>query len=349
MRRSSGQRLPVQTVYLGGGTPSLIPAADIVLLMKNIREHFSLTPQVEITMEANPGTVSYVELQEIRRCGVNRLSLGMQAGQDRLLSVLGRVHSLAEVDDAVEAARRAGFTQLNLDLIYGIPTQSMADWEESLRRALAYHPEHLSLYALTLDEGLPMERRIQRGELPPPDDDLAAQMYERAEEILGGAGYEHYEISNWARVDGTHAHRCRHNQQYWENGNYLGIGAGAHGCIDGVRVANTAAVEDYITRLASRSDDAFPLSPATVTTQELSREDVMAETMFLGLRLTEDGVSNMRFRQRFGVPFDQVYSGQIEGLLSKGLIERIIHDKDVRLRLTKKGRLLGNQVFMEFV
>lgn len=349
LRRSSGRKLPVHTVYLGGGTPSLLPAASIARVLERIQADFSVAPNAEISMEANPGTLTEAGLSEIHACGVNRLSLGMQAAQERLLEVLGRIHGVGEIDQAVAAARQAGFEALNLDLIYGIPTQTMADWEESLQRALAYRPEHLSLYALTLEGGVPLADKMRRGELPPLDDDLAAEMYEMAEDILAGAGYEHYEISNWAKIEREKVHRCRHNLQYWENGNYLGIGAGAHGSVDGVRIANTSAIQEYIERLAADMPNRFPVSPASVDVQQLTMDEVMNETMMLGLRLTETGVSVREFEARYGLAYDDVYPRQIEDLIAKGLLERTVYGEDGHLRLTKRGRLLGNQVFMAFV
>ncbi len=326
-----------------------MPAASIVQLIEQAHKNFSLSPDAEITIEANPGTVTQAGLREIRSGGVNRLSLGMQAGQERLLRLLGRIHTWDQVGLAVEAARRAGFDELNLDLIYGIPGQTCSEWEESLQKALDFTPEHLSLYALTLDEGVVLEKKIRKGEIPPIDDDLAAEMYELAEERLAQAGFEHYEISNWAKVENGRVHRCRHNLQYWKNGDYLGIGVGAHGSISGVRIANTTSLEDYLKRIASNSGDGFPFSPAVVTRQVLSREEIMGESMLLGLRLTETGISEKEFYRRFGISYNNPYQKQIEGLTNKGLLEKTAWNGDEGIRLTKRGRLLGNQVFMEFV
>jgi oxygen-independent coproporphyrinogen-3 oxidase len=223
---SSKERLPIHTVYFGGGTPSLVPPEQLFVILQAIRGYFYLSPSEEITLEANPGTVSLEYLKLIREMGVNRLSLGMQSAHSQELAMLERQHSYADVVRAVEWAGEASFTNLNLDLIFGLPYQDLNSWMVSLEAALALQPTHLSLYALTLEHGTPLQHKVASGSLPEPDTDLAADMYESARERLDGAGFTHYEISNWARGnENDQTYMCRHNLQlpYGEYQNTRGV------------------------------------------------------------------------------------------------------------------------------
>ena len=251
-------------------------------------------------------------------------------------------------------ARRAGFDNLNLDLIFGLPYQPLQSWQRSMELALGLHPEHVSLYALTLEHGTPLGHWAARGLLSEPDPDIAAEMYEWAMERLEHSGYEQYEISNWALIRDGQLLACRHNLQYWRNLPYLGLGAGAHGYAGGARTVNVLAPAAYIERLLAASEPGpeqgalFPTTPATQSVQRIERQAEIGETMMTGLRLVQEGVSNRNFKQRFGQALQDVFPAQIERLVRLGLLEWGGDDYD-RLRLTRPGRLLGNQVFVEFI
>jgi len=220
-------RPPVGTLFLGGGTPSLLPLPMLGRLLEALRDAFPFRPDCETTLEANPGTVDAEYLRGLVALGVDRLSLGVQSFHDDELRALDRLHSASEAEEAYRQARRAGFRSVNLDLIYGLPGQPLERWQATLERAIALGPDHLSLYALTVEEGTKLAHDVARGVAPAPDPDVQADMYEWSSERLAAAGYEHYEISNWARP----GHRCRHNLAYWQCRPYLGLGAGAHSCL----------------------------------------------------------------------------------------------------------------------
>jgi len=350
------------TIYFGGGTPSLLSLEQLERIILALERAFTLAPGAEITLEANPGTVDLPFLQGLLRLGISRLSLGVQSLDDGLLQAIGRLHTVAQAQEAYTWAREAGFTNINLDFIYGLPGQSLANWQETLRQALSWQPEHLSLYALTLEEDTPLSRQIAAGQITLPDDDTVADMYELAERLLAEAGYVHYEISNWA--SGAPRYLCRHNLLYWHNQAYLGFGAGAHsslavpsglpsfleGMLDSCSpaVAATAPVwarwhnvpspAEYIARIQGG------LSPVAEM-ELLSSQEVMAETIFLGLRLVEEGVNLIGFRERFGLGLEEVYGAELQELQQLGLLEV----DATRARLTPRGRLLGNEVFQRFV
>ena len=266
--------------------------------------------------------------------GVNRISLGVQSFDDDELRLLGRVHEADQARQAYHQARAAGFHNLNLDLIFGLPGQTVDRWQATLRQALALAPQHLSLYALTLEEHTPLAGRIACGELPAPDDDLAADMYELAEAELARAGYVHYEISNWARP----GFECQHNLIYWRNQPYLGLGAGAHSWLAGCRWANVRVPQTYVEMITGGQQ---PVAESEGIGLALE----MAETAILGLRLVEEGVSLGAFRARFGADFAAVYGREVRELVGLGLLEATSN----RVRLTRRGRLLGNQVFQRFL
>ncbi len=341
----SGSSSPrsVGTVFFGGGTPSLMTPSQFESILQAISTHFALSPSAELTFEANPGTVSADGLAQLRRAGMNRISFGVQSANAEELRMLERTHSFSDVINAVKWARQAGFDNLNLDLIYALPEQTLQTWQVTLQRALALHPEHLSLYALTLEHGTPFGRWASRGLLPLPDPDLAADMYEWSADFLAQQGYVQYEISNWALP----GRECQHNLQYWRNLEYLGIGAGAHGYAGSVRYSNILRIKSYIDRLSQvpSSKSQFPLTPATVNQHKNTPRDDMQETMMTGLRLTGEGVSASVFQERFGVALPDAFGKEIDELLGFGLLEWA----DQSLRLSERGRLLGNQVFMRFV
>lgn len=347
---ATGERRYAHTIYFGGGTPSLLPGDAIQAILVTLEGAFSLSSDLELTLEANPGTLRLEYLITLRHLGVNRLSLGMQAANPDELRLLEREHDYRDVIQSVTWARRAGFDNLNLDLIFGLPYQRLESWKQSLKLAVDLQPEHLSLYALTLEHGTPMQKWVDRGLLSDPDADLAAEMYEWAGEYLEAVGYKQYEISNWARGDGNgRPIVCRHNLQYWRCHPYLGYGAGAHGYADGLRIANVLSPKVFIQRMQSTHFPvSFPCTPATTSATSIDRKTEMNEVMMMGLRLTEDGVSCEDFQGRFGEALDVVYDQQIKRLVGLGLLEWYGEDQDV-LRLTQRGRLLGNRVFVEFV
>ncbi len=366
------------TVFFGGGTPSLLPLALQAEIFAALRESFTLTPDCEITLEANPGTVSRACLEGLRALGVNRLSFGVQSSHPHELRLLDRLHLFGDVVQAVTWARAVGFENLNLDLIFAIPHQTMGMWQATLNRVLALGPDHLSCYALSLEHGTPMRAWVYRGLLPMPDPDLAADMYEWASETLEKYGYGQYEISNWAKSgkdEGRFAGMtdegedrsfilhpsslilaCRHNLQYWRNLPYLGFGAGAHGYVPsamlrgtttaGYRYSNVLSPAAYIERIERRmAPESFPFSPAVREKIPVTVDDEMGETMMLGLRLVGEGVSDQDFRARFGLGLADQYRRKLEELTKLQLLEW----NGERARLTKPGRLLGNRVFREFV
>lgn len=343
---AAGSRLAVHTVFLGGGTPSLLPGGAHRQILETIRREYNLLPGAELTLEANPGTVSRAYLEELRQAGYNRISFGMQSAHPDLLRILEREHTPLDVVNAVKWARQAGFANLNLDLIFGLPHQTLAQWQDTLEFTLGLRPEHLSLYSLTVEKGTPLYRWVNRGLLAEPDPDLAADMYEFAMERLEAAGFIQYEISNWARPgpDGS-PRACLHNLQYWRNLPYLGFGAGAHGYAGGYRTADVLRIDGYIRRVTDGTWQGFPFSPAAATKTPIDRQTEMEETMMVGLRLVQEGVPAAGFARRFGRSLEDVFGKEIEDLLRLGLLEWA----SGCLRLTRRGRLLGNQVFMRFV
>jgi putative oxygen-independent coproporphyrinogen III oxidase len=333
-----------RTVFFGGGTPSLLSPLQFRAVLGAIRESFNLSGDSENTIEANPGTVSAADLAELRSLGINRLSFGVQSANGEELRLLERTHTFLDVLEAVAGARRAGFDNLNLDLIYGLPGQTLETWQTTVKRILDIGPEHISAYALTLEHGTPFGQWSARGLMPLPDPDLAADMYEWTGETLAAAGYFQYEISNWARP----GRECRHNLQYWRGLPYLGLGAGAHGYADGRRYSNVLRIKTYIERMNAASQPAqaeFPLTPVTVNQHRQTAQDDMSEFMITRLRLTREGVAASVFRRRFGGELSEVYRKEIGELTGLGLLEW----SGEILRLTRRGRLLGNQVFLRFV
>jgi oxygen-independent coproporphyrinogen-3 oxidase len=330
--RAAGQR--VCSIYFGGGTPSLLSPEQIHEILSVVHSHFTVDEEAEVTLEANPGTVDEIYLTAVRKAEINRLSLGVQSLDDSELALLGRIHTTAEARDAVQFARNAGFTNLSLDLIYGLPGQTLSSWHRTLDELIGLSPEHISLYPLTLEADAPMRLAIQRAEVPPLDPDLTADQYELAQDTLAAHGYHHYEISNWAR-DG---YKCKHNLVYWHNLPYLGVGAAAHSYIDGHRLANTTNLDSYL-NVFSRN-----LPPAWELDEEIGPELQLSETVILGLRLSE-GVCLEGIQSRFGIDLLKHYSQQVDETAALGLLEY----SGQRIRLTRRGRLLGNEVFWRFL
>ena len=273
----AGDDRPVSTVFVGGGTPTLLPSSDLARMLAAVDDLFGLAPGAEVTTEANPDSVSRESLAALRSAGFTRISFGMQSAVPHVLATLDRTHTPGRVADAVGWARAAGFEQVSLDLIYGTPGESAADWRESLDAAIALGPDHVSAYALIVEDGTRLAGRIKRGELPMPDDDRLADAYLLADEVLGAAGFDWYEVSNWARSDGG---RCRHNVGYWRSDDWWGAGPGAHSHVGGVRWWNVKHPAAYAARLADG------VSPAHAR-EELTAQDRRVEQVLLSVRLAE--------------------------------------------------------------
>ncbi len=309
----------VSTVFLGGGTPTLVPAEEMRGVLEELKACFTVLPEAEITAEGNPGTLTAPWLEAAAACGLNRLSLGVQAAQDRLLRAIGRIHTFSQAREAVALARACGVKNLNVDLMSGLPGQSLRDWRESIEAAAEMGVEHVSAYDLILEEGTPLARMVREGRVRLPDDEQAAEMYEQGVRWLEEAGYARYEISNFARP----GFRCRHNVGYWQGSWYAGLGVAAHGMLPPdedqaaqgavrVRRANTESLDVYLRALSARGE----LPPAQI--KLIGRKEAMFETMMLGLRMTE-GVSERAFEAQNGAALSQVYGPALETLIRDGL------------------------------
>jgi oxygen-independent coproporphyrinogen-3 oxidase len=339
---------PVPTAFFGGGTPSLLPIEEVERIVGAMRERFGLEREAEITLEANPGTVDRDYLRRLLALGLNRISFGVESFHDDELAALDRIHSAAEAEEAYRWARQAGFERLNLDLIYGLPEQRMERWQATLERAIELAPEHLSLYALTVEEGTKLAYDIDHGRAAEPDGDAQAAMYEWSCERLAGAGYRQYEISNWAKP----GQECLHNLVYWRNGDWLGLGAGAHSHLAGTRFADVYSPRQYVRSMESagappESDDVPTLlraMPQVTYVEEPSPELARSDTLIMGLRLNE-GVSLDEFRHRFGEDAEKPYAATFAEMTSNGLLERT----NGRVRLTPRGRMLANEVFVRLL
>ncbi|MBI5927869.1 MAG: radical SAM family heme chaperone HemW [Chloroflexi bacterium] len=332
---------PIHTIYLGGGTPSLLKPSQLEQIISHVLINFTYNSILEITQEINPRDASEAYLHALRK-NVSRLSLGMQSVNPSELQMFSRDHDHPHVVQAVKFARLAGFDNINLDLIYGNPGQTLAMWRDSVQAALDLDPDHLSMYALSLENGTELKRRVTYGELPMPDPDLAADMYELASEMMAAAGFVQYEISNWAKPGKF----CQHNIQYWKNLPYLGIGAGAHGYANQVRTVNVMRPELYIERLKNLPSNPlpFPQTPATMTAEPIDRQTDMFETIFTGLRLLDEGLSLKAFEQRYGEKLEVRFADEIKRLTRMGLLWQA----GDALKLTKSARLISNRVFQEF-
>ncbi len=343
-------RPTIGTVFFGGGTPSYLPERQVGELMDAVRGAFDVAPEAEVTLEANPDDVTEHKLAEWLKQGIDRLSIGVQSFDDRLLEMLGRRHSSTDAVLAYRAAVEAGFSNASIDLMYGLPDQTLEDWQRTLEQANALAPPHISMYCLTLEDGTPMERWVGSGRLAEPDPDLAADMYLMAQEVMQPEGYRHYEISNWARP----GFESRHNLVYWRNRPYLGVGSGAHSYLGAFRFFNVRSPAEYARRLGSGAVERDGPSQLTVESLErmpgvagfeaIDRLLEMAETMMMGLRL-EEGIDSSDFSRRFGSTPEAEYGAIIGELADLGLLS----DGDGVLKLTPHGRMLGNEVFGRFL
>lgn len=327
---------PLTSVYFGGGTPSLLDPRQVSRLLEQAARLFGLGQEAEITLEANPGTVDQERLATFRAAGVNRLSLGVQSFHDPMLIILGRIHSATEAKEAFQAARSAGFANIGIDLIHALPGQTLALWRREIEQALALAPEHISVYGLTVEEDTPFAAQYGDGSPLLPNEDLGATMFEEADDLLTAAGYEHYEIANYALP----GRRSDHNSGYWRRDGYLGLGAGAHTFLRtgyGTRFGNPADLDTYARAVAQGR---LPHQDE----QPLTRQDAMAEFMFLGLRMA-DGIDGNGFRREFGVGLDETFGEEVSKLATLGLLETA----GDRVYLTRRGMLLSNQVFASFL
>lgn len=365
MRNSAsilGER-PVSTIFIGGGTPSLVDPQYISSLLEVCSKYFKVDSDAEISMESNPGTLTYDSLKAYRAAGVNRLSIGLQAWQDRLLKDLGRIHRRQQFVDNLEVAYKAGFQNINVDLIFGLPGQTFEDWAETLEAitTLGSHTglRHLSCYSLKIEEGTDFGDRYEAGTLKPANDDLDRSMYRHTIEYLTKKGFNHYEISNFANP----GFECKHNLVYWKAQEYAGFGAGAHSYIDTRRFSNVAGIEEYIEAVERFGQDRD--SGLYEDIHYINRQESMSEFMILGLRLI-NGIRADEFEARFGESLQTVYGDKLEKLVKQGLIEirqeendgdglhdsSSCNDKIIDsscFKLTPLGLDLANKVFIEFI
>jgi oxygen-independent coproporphyrinogen-3 oxidase len=315
---------PVETVFFGGGTPTQLPSGDLVRMLDALRSNFGLADDVEVTTEANPDSVTPESLATLRAGGFNRISFGVQSAVPHVLATLDRTHNPANVPQAVRWAREAGFEQVSVDLIYGTPGESMADWRASVEQAIELEPNHISAYALIVEQGTAFARKVKRGEVVMPDDDETADKYLLADELFSAAGLQWYELSNWARDE---AAQCRHNVLYWQSANWWGVGPGAHSHIDGERWWNVKHPAAYAQRLAAGESPRH--DGETIDTATAHVERIMLET-----------------RLRTGLGLDALSAGArlaVPDLVSRDLVEKA----GERLVLTRRGRLLADAVVRE--
>jgi oxygen-independent coproporphyrinogen-3 oxidase len=320
---------PVDTVYFGGGTPSLCAPGQIAGLLRTLAGRAQMALDAEVTLEANPATADLARWSGFRAAGVNRISLGVQSTQDPFLRLLGRKHTAQQAEEQMRLAKKAGFSNLSCDLIFGLPGQTLAQFQADLQTLLSWEPAHVSLYGLTLEPGTLLAHRVQQGELPAPDEDAAADMYESAREILPASGWLQYELSNFALP----GRECRHNLKYWTDQEYLGLGASAHSYIRGVRSWNPTEPEAYV---QARRQASF----APESSEKLKERRKIAEDMIIGLRLTA-GIEKERLRRCHGDGWKELFISPIRDMLQAGLLAETTD----RLFLTARGMLLSNVVF----
>lgn len=328
----------VSTIFLGGGTPSILSGRQIAAVMEMLQQKFTIEQQAEITIECNPGTLDRQKLSGYKSCGINRISMGLQSVQKEELKDLGRIHTFEEFLHNYDLVRKYGFENVNIDLMSALPGQSLKSWENTLQTICALRPEHISAYSLIIEEGTPFyrkygedERRREEGETPCllPDEELERAMYELTQQMLLERGYRQYEISNYARP----GKECRHNIGYWTRENYLGLGLGSASLVENVRFSNTRNLEEYL------NGDFAPKE-----WEVLDQRQQMEEFMFLGLRL-RDGVSRRRFQEIFGMEFQGVYGNAVKHLSEQKLLEQ----KEGYILLTEKGISVSNYVMSEFL
>ena len=325
--------VPADTVFLGGGTPTLLPATDLTQILQAIRETFALTEDAEISLEANPGTVDVASLKLLRQAGFNRLSLGVQSFDDQVLRGIGRIHQAAEAVQAVGLARSAGFENISMGLMFGLPRQSVDSWRETLARAVSLEPDHISAYGLKLEEETPLAALVAAGQVALPAEGEEEAMYDWLNEFLPQQGFSRYEISNYARP----GRECRHNLKYWRYQPYRGFGVAAHSFNGIARFANTEELSRYIARIEDGES-------AEEFRETLDEPDRMAEYVFLALRTTA-GLSAMDFEVQFRRSFTDYFAAAIIELKESGMLT----NEQEQWRIKEKGLKLSNQAFVKFL
>ena len=321
----------VDTVFIGGGTPTSVPHETIVNTMETIKKEFALTKDCEITMECNPGTVTMEAMNAYAAAGINRISIGLQTADDGLLKTLGRIHTYEQFLDSYNYARNAGIQNINVDIMSGLPSQTIEQYTDTLKKVADLGVEHISAYSLIVEEGTPFYKLYEEEKLELPDEDIEREMYYQTGTMLKQYGFLRYEISNYAK----NGFECKHNKRYWKRDNYLGIGLGAASFIENTRYKNTEWLDEYLIENKYLEKNEI---------QNLSKEECMEEFMFLGLRMTK-GISKTEFKETFGVLVEDVYGKVIEKLTSQGLIQT----KDDFISLTDYGLDVSNSVWVEFL
>ena len=324
---------PLQTIFIGGGTPSILSANALARLFTDIQQHFRITPDAEISVECNPGTVDTEKLSVMRDNGVNRLSFGLQAMQDETLKQLGRIHTVAEFLESYHLAREHRFENINIDLIFALPEQTMEAWHHTLNEVISLDPKHISAYNLVMEETTPFYEQWQAGELHLPTEDTEADMFQYTIETLTAHGYTHYEICNFAKPN----REARHNLVYWNNQPCIGLGAGASGYVNGIRYSNIRGILPYINKLSKRNK---PIAD----TERLTGHAEKSETLMLALRKRE-GISLEDYRNRFAENIEVAFGSILKKWMDLGLLERTA----THLRLTSRGRFLANEIFVELM
>ncbi|WP_131200294.1 radical SAM family heme chaperone HemW [Streptococcus oralis] len=322
----------LRTLYIGGGTPTALSAPQLEVLLDGLTKNLDLSVLEELTIEANPGDLDADKIVVLKQSSVNRVSLGVQTFDDKMLKKIGRSHLEKDIYENIDRLKLAGFDNISIDLIYALPGQTMAQVKDNVAKAISLDIPHMSLYSLILENHTVFMNRMRRGKLPLPKEELEAEMFEYIIAELERAGFEHYEISNFSKP----SFESRHNLMYWDNAEYYGIGAGASGYVDGVRYKNHGPIRHYL--------NAVEAGNARITEEHLSQREQMEEEMFLGLR-KKSGVSMTRFEEKFGRSFDGLYGEIIRDLVQQGLMQI---DGD-RVRMTKRGLFLGDTVAERFI
>ncbi|AHM56740.1 oxygen-independent coproporphyrinogen-III oxidase 1 [Peptoclostridium acidaminophilum DSM 3953] len=327
----------LSSIFIGGGTPSLLHSSEMSELMDEIHSSFDVEPGAEITMEANPKTLSEAKLKDMRSIGINRLSMGLQAAQNRLLELLGRIHTYEDFVENYNQARKAGFENISIDVMFSIPTQTLGEWMDTLGNVTRLEPEHISAYSLIVEEGTKVQSLIEQGILSELDEKTDRRMYHACRSMLFKKGYAQYEISNFSKS----GYESRHNIMYWKCGDYLGVGPGAHSYIDGKRFSDFEGLGKYFESI----DKGFLPVEGEKT---LSLAEKIEEAMFMGLRMNE-GIDMRELSKKLGADLNGIYAEKVEMLISRKLLKRIYKDEREMIALTNRGIDLSNSVFVEFL
>lgn len=323
----------ITSIFVGGGTPSILTSDEIREVFISIKEMFDIDENAEITIECNPGTLTLEKLKTMKEIGINRLSIGLQAIQEKHLNFIGRIHTYEEFEKNYKDALSVGFKNINIDLMYSLPNQTLCDWKETLEKVVHLNPTHISAYSLILEEGTELYNMYESNKFELIDENVDIEMYEYTINYLKSKGYNQYEISNYSKE----GYNCEHNILYWECEHYIGIGAGASGYINENRYNNVESLEDYHLSLVKREK---PIQENEI----LSEKDMIEEKIFMGLRMNK-GIKFEDFKKKFGIDFREKYNKQIEMLLARKLINQSFEG----IQLTQKGREISNSVFIEFM